>query len=310
MNAAVNELLILATEGAEGLSGDHIASKLAVPLGIVIFCGSVYALLWSNYGAKKGALIYGTALGGFCFMLGIFWWFGAPGTPVATGLQNFPGQANDAYTAKWYPFEPGSERAEYFSSTGDLSSFQTVAESLGLDDSEGAHLETNPKYGAVNGDASGVGSQMLDLFLRVEDGTVNIGGDRRAAYQAAGEAGLADMGLGITDVVQADPFYSAEVVGDVLLTRDDGTLVAGATVRAFVNYEDAEGELISIPVDEGEMFAFKQESNLWFPSAIWTLGFFLIFVISLLALDRMEQREKQAVEEVQEPERLAVPIRQ
>ncbi len=38
-----NHLLILATEG--GVPPEHIASQLAVPVGIVIFCGSVFALL-------------------------------------------------------------------------------------------------------------------------------------------------------------------------------------------------------------------------------------------------------------------------
>ena len=147
----LTHVLFLASEGAEGISGDHIAAKLAVPIAVVIFCGSVFALLWSNYGAKKGALIYSTAFFGFTMMLGVFWWFGAPGTPTFGGVQNFPGQAADAYASHWYPFEAGSARAEYFASTQDLDNFETPAEELGLEGSSEEELEANPAYGALAG---------------------------------------------------------------------------------------------------------------------------------------------------------------
>ena len=100
--------LLAAESGVAGISPDHIAADLAVPIAILIFGGAMFALLWSNYGAKKGGLILGIAMAGFCGFIGVFWWFGAPGTPVATGLQNFPGQAADEYAPKWYPFEAGS----------------------------------------------------------------------------------------------------------------------------------------------------------------------------------------------------------
>jgi hypothetical protein len=47
-----------------------------------VLSGSVYVLLWSNYGAKKAGAIYGTAFFGFAFLLGVFWWFGGPGIPA------------------------------------------------------------------------------------------------------------------------------------------------------------------------------------------------------------------------------------
>ena len=111
----MHSLFLLAVEsGVAGISPDHIAADLAVPIAIVIFGGAMFALLWSNYGAKKGGLILGIGMFGFMGFIGVFWWFGAPGTPVATGLVNFPGQAADEYQPKWFPFEAGSERAEFF----------------------------------------------------------------------------------------------------------------------------------------------------------------------------------------------------
>ena len=318
MTPLLHQVVLAAAEGVEGVSADHIAAKLAVPLGIVIFCGSVFALLWSNYGAKKGALIYGVSLGGFCFMLGIFWWFGAPGTPVATGLTNFPGQAADEYSPAWFPFEPGSERADMFDTTASVGAdadsipdgFQTLRQSLGLEDASAEDLEGNPRYNAENGDLNGAGSLMTALFLRESDGSSQLGGERRQAYTEAAEAELADMGVDLDDVTRDDPYYSAAIDGEIQLGSSGDVPLAAALITASVNYLDADGEAISIPVDTQVVFAFKQESNLWFPSAVWTGVFFLIFVVCLLALDRMEQKEKGTVEEAEEPERLAVPINQ
>jgi len=305
-------LLFLATVPAE-----HIAAKLAVPIGIVVFCGSVYMLLWSNYGAKKAALIYGTALGGFCAMLGVFWWFGAPGTPVATGLQNFPGQAPNAYMAQWYPFEPQSERAEFFSATqgvgltddiSDVGELRTLAEHLGLADLTQEQREDNPKYAFTVGDVTQAADRMIAVFMRADDG---LGGERRAAYIEAAEAGLAAEVSNPGDYRRAEPFLTGEVRDEQhLLGRIDGILVAGVQAQAVAHFVSEDLDRVEVVVDSRPVFAFKQESNLWFPSAVWTGISLLIFLLSLFGLDRLEQREKKALEEIQEPERLAVPIRQ
>lgn len=310
----LTDLLILASEGAEGIPGDHIASKIAVPIAIVIFCGSVFALLWSNHGARKGALIYSTAFFGFTMMLGVFWWFGAPGTPTATGLQTFPGQAPDAYQAKWYPFEPGSERGEAFQSDNDLQgNFEPPREFLGMQDVPDEDLENRPAYGALAGALSQAGDIMSDMFMRVEDGEVRLGGNRRAEYAEAGEQGLADeVGADAAENFdRADPFFTAAIAGEqVLVNEEAGVRLAGAEIQVFTNFVSEDGENVQIQVDQQPMFAFQQGSNLWFPSAVWTLVSLLLFVLSLVGLDRVEQREKRAVQEVEEPERLATPIRQ
>ena len=310
----LTDLLILATEG--GVPADHVAAKLAVPLGIVIFCGAVYALLWSNYGAKKGALVYSTAFFGFTMMLGVFWWFGAPGTPVATGLQNFPGQAPDAYQSKWYPFELGSARAEFFdSATEDLSEFRPVAAELGLQDASDEDLENNPAYGRLQGAVAQAATLMQELLLRVEDGDPNLGGERRAQYLEDAQAGLEEQaGDNAEEYDRADPFLTTAMEDEqVLVALEDGVRLAGGNVQVFANFvpgEGVEGEPVQVLVDTQPMFAFQQGSNLWLPSAVWTLVSLVLFVLSLFGLDRMEQREKQALEEIAEPERLAVPIRQ
>lgn len=307
--------LVLATEGAEGLPASHIASKLAVPLAIVIFGGAVYALLWSNYGAKKGALIYGTAFGGFCMVIGVFWWFGAPGTPVATGPVNFPGQAGDHYQPEWFPFEPGSATAELFPAANDLSQFANLADFLGKGDASEEALGDDPRYTNLDGDVAQADQLMVELALRIGDeGETRLGGDARQRYQETGEQGLAEqVGADQAETyTRAEPFFTAEAAEVRLVTESAGTFLAGSEVTIETNYmpEDPEGETITVEVDRVTMFAFKEPSALWFPSAVWTGLFFLLFAGCLFGLDRIEQREKKRAQEVTEAEDLAVPIRQ
>lgn len=215
------DLILAASEGAEGIPADHIAAKIAVPIAIVIFCGSVYMLLWSNYGAKKGGLIYGTAMFGFCAMLGVFWWFGAPGTPIATGLQNFPGQAGNVYQAKWFPFEPGSERAENFPATEGVTrddpldavdALDPVPEYLGMGDASQEELQASDRFASTNGDANSAGDLMVDLFLRTQESDdPTLGGERRAQYIEDGQAGLAEQVDDPDAWERADPFFTAAV---------------------------------------------------------------------------------------------------
>jgi hypothetical protein len=306
------QALFLATEGVEGVAPSHIAAKLALPLGLLLFCGSVFLLLWSNFGAKKGGLIYGVAFFGFNFMIGVFWWFGAPGTPVATGLQNFPGQAPDAYQAHWHPFEAGSARAEFFPASNSLDGFQTPAEYLGKGDQSQEQLENDPMYAALVGDLDQAGSRMVSLFLKIDDtGESRIGGSLRLEYQEAGDQALADAVDNPEDYGRANPFITAAFEDGVLIREDQGVRLVGGTVIATANYVHEEsGDTQAFPVDTVPMYAFQEPSLIWFPSAVWTVVSALLFGLCVLGLDRIEHREKREAAEVEEPESLAVPIRQ
>jgi hypothetical protein len=103
------ELLILA---AEQIPPDEPLAQLAVPLGILFFIGSTYMLLRSNLGTARGYYVLGASLFGFLFLMSLFWGFGAPGTPQATGPTNLPGQPADALLPKWVPFADDSLLAE------------------------------------------------------------------------------------------------------------------------------------------------------------------------------------------------------
>lgn len=290
--------LLLAS--SEGLPPEHIAAQLAFPLGVLIFGGAVFALLWSNYGAKKGALIYGTAFFGFAFVLGVFFWFGAPGTPVATGPQNFPGQAPDEYQPAWYAFEPGSPRADFFPATNDLGEFETPAEFVGTSD------EADPMLSAVSGDLDSASSLMVEQYFPTnEAGALAIGANRRSALQEA--AGQPQEGE-----TRADPFYSPRVE-EVRVALDQGQRVALGMLAIDATFVDAEtGEITrTVTVSEGDpWFAFKEPGAIWLPSAVWTIVSFLFMALCLLGLDRLEMRDKREATEAEQAEDLEVPIAQ
>ncbi|HEX2027065.1 MAG TPA: hypothetical protein VHF25_03600 [Nitriliruptorales bacterium] len=303
-------LLLLATE--EGIPPTHIASTIVPIIGALIFCGSVYILLWSTYGAKKGALIYGTAFSAFAALMGIFWWFGAPGTPIATGLTYFPGQDSGRYQGKWYPMEPGSERADQFRvAGGDLDGFQTPAEFVGAEGQDAEELEQIPAYRTLIGDLSSALDRMLTAYLPAGGGGAPLIGAQRRD----------EMRQRLPDQPPAgkkpgSPFFSARAkpldpddpASDptILVTEDRGLRVAGAPLQVVATYvsadPDAPPDPVEIVVEERAFYAFKDPGALWFPSAVWTGLWALVFAGSLFGLDRVEQREK-----ARTPEREPVP---
>lgn len=290
---------------SEGVPPDHVASKIAVPLAILIFCGAVFALLWSNYGAKKGALIYGTALFGFMFVIGVFWWFGAPGTPVATGLQNFPGQANDEYQASWYAFEPGSPRAEFFPASNSIDNFQTLEQFVGTTNAD------DPLFSTVRGDLDSVSQQMIAQYLPTDaSGNLQVGASKRQMLQdntpepAEGEEFGSPTYVAEVNQVDGDP--------QLFVTVDRGQRVAAAELVTYAVYVDAETgvETRREVVDTQQWFAFKDPGSIWLPSAVWTLLSLALFGLCLFGLDRIEMREKRENEVVEEAQDVEVPIAQ
>lgn len=107
--ATMSALVLFA---AQGTPPDSIVAKLAVPLGALFFLGSIYMLLRSNLGTRRGYLVFGTAFFGFMIIQSLFWAFGAPGTPIATGPTNLPGQPANEYQPTWVPFAGDSRLAQ------------------------------------------------------------------------------------------------------------------------------------------------------------------------------------------------------
>lgn len=308
MTATVVDLLLLAVEGGEGIPPEHIASKLAVPLGFLIFSGSVYLLLWSNYGARKAAAIYSTAFFAFSTMMGIFWWFSAPGGLVAGGPRHFPGQDAGRYSGAWYAFEQGSERADFFPAVNDASRFVPPEEFVVSKGDVQSFLIGGEEYvGFLEGLSESATEEMMALYLPTdESGTsLRIGANRRLEYlEAAGSPRAGEE--------RAQPFFTGTPGPVRVLESSDGILLAASDLTVEANFADEETGQVArtVEVDNQTVFAFRDPGALWFPSAVWTGVSLLLFLASIFALDRIEQREKQEQAEVEEPEDLAVPIAQ
>lgn len=98
----------LALLAAQGLPPSSPMAKMVVPLGALIFLGSIYLLVRSNLGTRRGYYMFATAFFGFMVIQSAFWAWGAPGTPVATGPTNLPGQVPNEYQPTWFAFAEGS----------------------------------------------------------------------------------------------------------------------------------------------------------------------------------------------------------
>lgn len=303
----MTDLLFLAVENA--IPADHPVASLAVPLGLLFLSGSVVVLLWSNYGLRKGCAIYGVAFFGFSFLLGVFWWFGGPGIPTSLGITHLPGQAGNHYVEQWYAFEAGSERAGFF--TVDDSALVTPAEYLGLGGLDQEDVQSRPAYSSLSGSLSSAGDLMQEQFLPVDaNGVAIIGVDRRQGFEDDAAAGRPSGAVG-----RANPFYTAERVSDVAVADDPtGVRIASATFQVVATFVDGDGIPVGEPVpvgDEVRWYAFFDPGATWLPSALWTAISLLLFLLSLLWLDRLEQRDKTLeMDQVDVPEDLAVPIAQ
>ncbi|MBS3939696.1 MAG: hypothetical protein KG028_01925, partial [Actinobacteria bacterium] len=152
----------------QAIPASHPAAWLAVPLGLLFFSGSVYVLLWSNYGARKGAAIYGVAFFGFGLLIGLFWWFGGPGIPPYLGITHFPGGDNTQFAEDWHPFEPGSERADFFTADDGEAEFVSLEEYLGLQGQDEETVQADPAYANLAGSTQAATEDMRGAFLPID----------------------------------------------------------------------------------------------------------------------------------------------
>ena len=321
----MTETLFLAVESV--IPADHPAAILAVPLGLLFFGGSVFMLLWSNYGAKKAGAMYGTAFFGFSFLLGVFFWLGGPGIPANLGITHLPGQTASHYNPVWYGFEAGSERAEFFAVTNDPDSFEEVAAFLGRDDLPEDRLNADPLFASTTGSVGQASDVMANQYLPVdENGVAQIGAERRAALEEeVAEVIEANPELQGDEVGRAPTFYTQEAIDDPRITEDQGLQVVTQRFRTLANFVDRETGVPILPDtgdedvvatgwpvgEETDWFAFLDPGAEWLPSLLWTIISAIGFAGSLFWLDRLELNDKRRELEVaEEPEDLAVPIAQ
>lgn len=288
MVATLNWLTVLAAE-AHGIPGSDWRAKIAVPLGGLLFFGSVYLLVRANLGTRRGYLVMATSFFAFMIIYGLFWTFGAPGTPPATGPQNLPGQELDAYEDTWRPFAGDSNIAddptyavaktypENFSDTpegaGLPEDFAATADT-GSDDIRGFFADTN----VLN--KPPVGEQWTEV-------------DRKYAQ--------ATNGRPIIAVTYQPTWQIAQLPqGEQLEEGQSPPLsVNGCRLGSEVNGEPCEeapaGAEIGDVVEDAETytaFGFFDEGSPIFPSLVVLALILVLFALHALLLARDEQRER------------------
>jgi hypothetical protein len=305
MLATMNWLLVLAAEG-HGIPGGDWRAQIAVPLGFVLFIGSVYMLVRSSLGTRRGYLVTATSLFGFMIIYASFWTFGAPGTPPATGPQNLPGQQLDAYEDVWRPFAGDSNLAndpnyavaktfpEGFAATPDEAGLPANVEgqaATGSDDiktffstaDEGAGVST-PTMGATWEPVPPPGFEdnpdVTRLYARAENGRAIIG----VVYAPTWQVGQLPPGTEVGD-------------GPPPLTPD------GEAVAEDESNVAPEGTEIGDVVEGGATytaFAYFDPGSPMFPSLVTLAIMLVLFAVHVLLLgldERKERRERAAVAE-------------
>jgi hypothetical protein len=285
LTPAISDLLVLATEG--GIPTSNPWSKLALPLGILIFVGSVYLLIRSNLGTRRGYLVMSTSLWGFSLLLSLFWAFGAPGTPPNTGPQNLPGQELDEYQPVWVAFAPDSTVA-----TAEGSPYAAVSSYPDGFDEVPADFEGTAALGVQNTQSffsslaglEGTDEAYFDvltgteevvegpLYLEAENGRPMIGVTFGTTCQFGLDGAAADA---------LPPFCEGLEVGDLIPA--DAQLADGNPALATTT-----------------LFAFYDAGAPYFPSLLMIGIFAVLFGLHLLLLARDETRERREAEQVAE----------
>ncbi len=270
------ELLVLATEG--GIPTSNPWSQLALPLGILIFVGTVYMLLRSNLGTRRGYLVMSTSLWGFGLLLSLFWTFGAPGTPPNTGPQNLPGQELNEYQPLWVPFAPSSTLA-----TEEGSPYAQAA----------AYPDGWGEIPADFAEEANTGAQEIPSFFSSLEGLEE------------GQGQYFNVLTG-TEVRVGDPLYAEAENGRPMIAAtfvntcemdDEGAMVPAGCENSEVGDAVPEG---SEGREEQVFFAFFDAGSPYFPSLLMTGIMIVLFVIHLALLARDEQREAAEVAEAAE----------
>jgi hypothetical protein len=255
---------------AEGIPGQTPAAVLAVPVGVLIFLGTIYLLLRSSLGTKRGYLVLGTAFFGFLALMSLFWAFGAPGTPPATGPTNLPGQVPNEYQPHWTAFAIDSRVADTDEygfvrqyPEGDWSEVPadfTDEAGAGITDIQGFFTNPNP-------------NQLSETWEPVEvqytvapNGFPVIAATFQQTYQPAPPP---------EDDPEAEPPLTAGGA------RDGAPAPAGASAGDVV--EDGPTETL---------FAFFDEGAITFPAVALFGVALLLFALHAFLLDADERRER------------------
>lgn len=281
----------LAILGAQSHPPDELVANIAVPLGILVFFGSVYMLVRSNLGTKRGYLVAATTFFGFIMLFSLFWGFGGWGTPPAAGPTQLPGQPIDELEPRWIPFAEDSRLAgqpayqevadfpdgfEVFEGEDEEQAVAAIAEAVEAGDIDPAVMN------AIEGSLIEF-DEPMDL---IEDGVDDIG-----TFFADHDLLTGELDKALT-------------IG--LAANDRGELLMGATYHEF---DDQEFEV----VEDGETytaFGYYEQGARLLPALTFFVIALILFALHAWLLDRderLERRDRRQTEALEEPERVPEP---
>lgn len=281
MLAALNPLVVLATES--GIPGSDWRADAAVPIGLLIFVGSVYMLIRSNLGTRRGYLVMATSLWGFMVIYGLFWTFGAPGTPPATGPQNLPGQELDAYEDVWRPFAADS----LISDDPTYAVVKGYPENF-ADDPSGAG-ETEAFVGTAD-----TGSDDILTFFSTKAGPLSEPPLKETWAEVDRKYTQATNGRPIIAVTYGQTWQVAQTAPGEPSPEEPALTPDGVAAEDGVQTAP-EGAQIGDPVEGGETytaFAYFDAGSPAFPSMVMLGIFVTLFALHALLLARDEKRER------------------
>jgi hypothetical protein len=296
MLATLNTWLVVLASESHGIPGSDWRAKVAVPVGVLIFLGSVYLLVRSNLGTKRGYLVTGTSLFGFMVIYASFWTFGAPGTPPATGPQNLPGQELDAYEDTWRAFAGDSLVAD----DPNYDIVKTYPEGF----------EDTPEAAGLTADfesTADTGSDDTKTFFSTKEGPLTTPPILGTWDEVDRKYAMADNGRPIIAVTYQQTYQIATLPpgeappeGDPLLSVD------GARVADDESNLAPAGTELGAVVEDGESytaFAYFDAGSPMFPSLVLLGLVILLFIIhaGLLARDEARERRERTGDVAEEP---------
>lgn len=313
MNAHLFNVLIAVAENEEFVPPDDWRGVIALPIGILIFFGSIFLLLRSNLGTRRAYLVEASCFFGFMTILSLFWAFGAPGTPQYTGPQNLPGRTADYYLPKWVAFAGDSTLAEE-----RFSIVKQFPEGFELEGGGGGEeSDADAAAAGAAGDDAGADSEGAG----VGEGSASAGADevgnffreQRSGAQLVADEWVLDGPPMVATADGGDKVVAATYVTPFAL-NEDGEIPTGPSGRELFT-EDQIGQPVpedfQVPPGSDESvtdlltresftgFAFYDPAFPLLPSLVMimlSLGGFIIHAL-LLGWDENRERER-TVEEV------------
>lgn len=275
MLGALSFFAPLALEG----EWNDIRAILVVVLSFLVLVGSIYMLVWSNFGAKVGYLIIMVSFMAFTITMSLIWLVGAPGTPAATGPR--AGKPSDkllvATEPHWIPFVNDSEQGQEFQDA--TSKFPTDWRSI---TAKTTHVFPG------NIDARGEFDTLQTLIAKSLAARVREQNEKLPAEQQGLAVRAKDWDFRLPDSEAITDEEKAVPIAQVAFYQEDTPLLFGVRIPAT----DKHGEVT--------VFAFRDKGRTFLYSLYFLIVGIVGFIVHVWLLGRTElrQREREANEEV------------